>query len=132
MELNEQEAIRRQKLDDLIKAGINPYPAELWPVNTTSKHILETFDSNPDLLKDIIFAGRIMFIRDMGKAAFAVLQDSVGKIQLYIKRDEICTGEDKSLYDLLWKKLIDIGDIIGVTGYAFKTKPGKLPFMLKS
>jgi lysyl-tRNA synthetase, class II len=126
MELTEQEIIRRQKLDELIKLGINPYPADLWEVNTTSKHILENFDSNPDSLKDITFGGRIMSVRDMGKAAFAVLQDSVGKIQVYIKRDEICKGEDKTLYDILWKKLLDIGDIIGVKGYAFRTKTGEI------
>jgi lysyl-tRNA synthetase, class II len=126
MELTEQEIIRRQKLDELVKLGINPYPADLWEVNTTSKHILENFESNPDSLKDIVFGGRIMSVRDMGKAAFAVLQDSVGKIQVYVKRDEICKGEDKTLYDTLWKKLLDIGDIIGVKGYAFRTKTGEI------
>src|SRR3977135_4315280 len=113
MELSEQELIRRQKLEELVNAGINPYPADLWDVNVSSKHILETFDSNPDDLKNISFAGRVMSVRDMGKAAFAVLQDSAGKIQIYVKRDEICPGEDKSLYDFVWKKMLDIGDIIG-------------------
>jgi lysyl-tRNA synthetase class 2 len=126
MELSEQEIIRRQKLEELNKLGINPYPAEMWDVNTNSKAILDNFDSNPDSLKDIVFGGRIMSIRDMGKAAFAVLQDSVGKIQVYIKRDEICKGEDKTLYDILFKKLIDIGDIVGVKGYAFRTKTGEI------
>lgn len=126
MQLSEQEIIRRQKLDELIKLGINPYPAELWEITHTSKQILENFESNPDGLKDISFAGRIMSVRDMGKAAFAFLQDSGGKIQIYVKRDEICKGEDKTLYDAVWKKLIDIGDIIGVKGYAFKTKMGEI------
>jgi lysyl-tRNA synthetase, class II len=126
MELSEQEIIRRQKLDELNKLGINPYPADIWEVNTSSQHIRDNFETNPDSLKDLVFAGRIMSVRDMGKAAFAVVQDSVGKIQLYIKRDEICPGEDKSLYDVLWKKLLDIGDIIGVKGYAFRTKMGEI------
>src|SRR5436189_6124068 len=126
MELSEQELIRRQKLEELTKTGINAYPAELWEITHTSKYILENFDSNPDELKNISFAGRIMSVRDMGKAAFAVLQDSAGKIQIYVKRDEICPGEDKSLYDVIWKKMLDIGDIIGVVGYAFRTKTGEI------
>jgi lysyl-tRNA synthetase class 2 len=126
MQLSEQEVIRRQKLDELIKLGINPYPADLWEITHSSKQILENFESNPDGLKDISFAGRIMSVRDMGKAAFTFLQDSLGKIQIYVKRDEICKGEDKTLYDVVWKKLIDIGDIIGVKGYAFKTKMGEI------
>lgn len=126
MQLSEQEVIRRQKLDELIKLGVNPYPADLWEMTHSSKQILENFESNPDGLKDISFAGRIMSVRDMGKAAFAFLQDSAGRIQIYVKRDEICKGEDKSLYDAVWKKLLDIGDIIGVKGYAFKTKTGEI------
>ena len=125
MQLSEQEVIRRQKLDELIKLGINPYPAELWEITHSSKQILENFESNPEGLKDISFAGRIMSVRDMGKAAFSFLQDSQGKIQIYVKRDEICKGEDKTLYDTVWKKLLDIGDIVGVKGYAFKTKTGE-------
>lgn len=129
MELSEQELIRRQKLEDLIKAGVNPYPAELWEVTYTSKYILEHFDSlyvEGGKGESFSFAGRIMSMRDMGKAAFAVLQDNVGKIQVYVKRDEICPGEDKTLYDFVWKKNLDIGDIIGVKGYAFKTKTGEI------
>jgi len=126
MELTEQEVIRRQKLDELHKMGVDPYPADRWEMTHSSKEILENFDSSPDDLKNISFAGRIMSMRDMGKAAFAVLQDSVGKIQIYVKRDEICPGEDKSLYDVIWKKMLDIGDIIGVTGYAFRTKTGEI------
>jgi|SRR5688572_13675243 len=126
MQLSEQEVIRRQKLDELIKLGINPYPADLWEITHSSKQILENFESNPEGLKDISFAGRIMSVRDMGKAAFSFLQDSAGRIQIYVKRDEICKGEDKTLYDAIWKKLLDIGDIIGVKGYAFKTKTGEI------
>src|SRR5438477_11198326 len=99
MPLSEQEQQRRQKLDELNKLGINPFPADLVEVTHSSTFILENFDKTPDALKDVSFAGRLIGIRDMGKAAFAVLQDGVGKIQIYIKRDEICTGEDKTLYD---------------------------------
>lgn len=126
MELTEQEIIRRQKLEELVKHGINPYPADLFEITHSSKFILDTFDTNPDALKNISFAGRIVSIRDMGKAAFAVLQDSVGKIQVYVKRDEICPGDDKSLYDFVFKKMLDLGDIIGVKGYAFRTKTGEI------
>ncbi len=99
MELNEQELIRRQKLEDLQQANINPYPAELWPITHTSKEMLDGFASNPDAYREVSFAGRIMSIRDMGKAAFAVLQDGIGRIQIYVKRDDVCPGEDKSAYD---------------------------------
>jgi len=126
MELTEQEIIRRQKLEELQKHGINPYPADLYEITHTSKYILDNFDSNPDALKQISFAGRIISMRDMGKAAFVVIQDSVGKIQVYVKRDEICPGEDKSLYDFVFKKMLDLGDIIGVKGYAFRTKTGEI------
>lgn len=126
MELTEQEIIRRQKLEELQKHGINPYPADLYEITHTSKYILDNFDTKPDELKEISFAGRIISMRDMGKAAFVVLQDSVGKIQVYVKRDEICQGEDKSLYDFVFKKMLDLGDIIGVKGYAFRTKTGEI------
>jgi len=126
MELSEQEIIRRQKLEELHKLGIDPYPAPLWEITASSRHILDTFESNPDGLQNLSFAGRIMSVRDMGKAAFAVLQDSAGKIQVYVKRDEICKGDDKTLYDTVWKKMLDIGDIVGVKGYAFRTKTGEI------
>lgn len=108
--------------------GIDPYPASLYPVNITTKYIRENYkgESNADEFKDVSIAGRIMGVRDMGKASFAVLQDAVGKIQLYIKRDDIAKGEDKSLYDKVWKHLTDIGDIIGVKGYVFTTRTGEL------
>lgn len=125
MELNEQEIIRRQKLEELQQHGIEAYPAELWEVNTNSITILNEFDTQPEAFKDVRFAGRIMSVRDMGKAAFAVMQDAAGRIQIYVRRDDICPGEDKSNYDFLFKKMLDIGDIIGVKGYVFKTKMGE-------
>lgn len=127
--LSEQEQIRREKLAELIMMGIEPYPAPLYPVNTHSTFIKENFtDEKKDdpAFSDVCMAGRIMSIRDMGKASFAVIQDAHGRIQLYIRRDDICPGNDKSLYDIVWKKLLDIGDIIGVKGYVFKTKTGEI------
>jgi lysyl-tRNA synthetase class 2 len=126
-QLSEQEIIRRQKLAELTKMGIDAYPAALYPVNTTSVFIKENFkgEENREQFADVCIAGRIMSVRDMGKANFAVIQDAVGKIQLYIKQDDICPGEDKSMYQAVWKKLIDIGDIIGIKGYVFTTKTGE-------
>ncbi len=131
--LSEQEQIRREKLTELQKLGIDPYPAPLYPVNSTSAYIKEHYkgEENKADFAEVCLAGRIMSIRDMGKAAFAVLQDSVGKIQLYVKRDEICIGEDKTMYDQVWKKLLDIGDIIGVKGYVFTTKTGETSIHVK-
>jgi lysyl-tRNA synthetase class 2 len=123
--LSEQEVIRRQKLDELIGLGINPYPAELFEVNAQSADILKNYENDKLGYKDISIAGRIMSVRDMGKACFAVLQDAVGRIQMYVRRDDICTEEDKTLYDTVFKKLIDIGDIVGITGYVFTTKTGE-------
>ena len=125
MELNEQEIIRRQKLDDLQKHGINPYPAELWPVTHSSVEMLSGFAKEPEKYKEVSFAGRIMSVRDMGKASFAVLQDAVGRIQIYIRRDDVSKGEDKMEYDFIFKKSLDIGDIIGVKGFVFVTKMGE-------
>lgn len=126
--LSELEIIRRQKLEELNKLGINPYPADLFEISFSSTDIIKKYEADAEdaSLKNISFAGRIMSVRDMGKAAFAVLQDSVGKIQIYVKRDEICKGDDKTLYDIVWKKLMDIGDIIGVKGYVFRTKMGEI------
>ena len=125
--LSEQEIIRREKLAELEKLGINPYPAPLFPVNTTAAYIKSAYkgEENKDQFTAVCLAGRIMSIRDMGKASFAVLQDSTGKIQLYIKRDDICPGDDKTLYDQVWKRFSDIGDIFGVKGYVFTTKTGE-------
>ena len=127
MQLSEQELVRRQKLNELKQLGIEPYPAPLFPVNTTAAYIKAHYkgEENKAAFSNVCLAGRIMSIRDMGKASFAVLQDSTGKIQLYIKRDEICSGEDKTLYDKVWKHLTDIGDILGIEGYVFTTKTGE-------
>lgn len=139
--LSEQEIIRREKLQELQKLGIDPYPAPLYPVNITAAYIKEHYkgEENKADFANVCLAGRIMSIRDMGKASFAVIQDSSAKIQLYIKRDEICPGEDKMMYDKVWKHLTDIGDIIGVKGYVFTTKTGEtsvhvteLTFLTKS
>lgn len=127
MHLSEQEIIRREKLVELNKLGIDAYPAPLYPVNSNSKHILENYkgEENAADFKEICLAGRIMSVRDMGKANFAVLQDGQGKIQIYLKRDDICPTEDKTLFNTVWKKLLDIGDIIGVKGYVFTTQVGE-------
>ena len=123
---SEQELQRRQKLVDLRALGIDPYPAEEFKVNVTALDIKENYDRDKLNYKDISIAGRIMSVRDMGKACFAVIQDATGRIQVYIRKDDICPGEDKTLYDVVWKKLMDIGDIIGVSGYVFTTKTGEI------
>ncbi|MCC7029280.1 MAG: lysine--tRNA ligase [Chitinophagaceae bacterium] len=133
MHLSEQEIIRREKLQELTKLGIDAYPAALYPITHSSAVIKENFKGaeNAADFAEISIAGRIMSVRDMGKANFCVIQDGAGRIQLYIKRDDICTGEDKSLYDVIWKKLIDIGDFIGVKGYVFTTKTGETSIHVK-
>jgi lysyl-tRNA synthetase class 2 len=130
--LSEQELLRREKLAELIMMGIEPYPAPLFPINSNSAFIKQNFTAeSKEQFADVCIAGRIMSVRDMGKANFAVIQDSNGRIQLYLKRDDICTGEDKSLYDIVWKKLMDIGDIIGIRGYVFITKTGETSVHVK-
>src|SRR5215212_525730 len=125
--LSEQELVRREKLAELKKLGIDPYPAALYPVNNYSTKIKTSFsEENKDELTDVCLAGRIMSVRDMGKASFAVLQDSRGRIQLYVRKDDLANGDDTSLYDIVWKKLLDIGDIIGVKGFGFRTKTGEI------
>ncbi len=125
--LSEQETIRREKLQEFSKLGIDPYPAKLYPVNTNSNYIKNNFkgEENKDQFTEVCLAGRILSIRDMGKASFAVLQDGAGKIQIYVRKDDVSNGEDKSMYEIVWKKLLDIGDIIGVKGYVFTTKTGE-------
>lgn len=120
MQLSEQEIIRREKLSALRQLGINPYPANLYPVSHTSKQVKEQFEDG----KKVIVAGRLMSVRDQGKAAFAELQDSDGRIQLYFNRDVICPGEDKTHYNQVFRKLTDLGDFIGVEGKLFHTKVG--------
>ena len=131
-QLSEQEQLRREKLAELIMMGIEPYPAPLYPVNSNSTYIRENYSiEKKEDFTDVCLAGRIMSVRDMGKANFAVIQDAHGRIQLYLRRDDICPGEDKSLYDIVWKKLLDIGDIIGIKGYAFITKTGETSVHVK-
>ena len=126
MQLSEQEIIRRQSLEELHKLGINPYPADLFDVTTTAKEILEKYPSQREAFKNVSFAGRIMTRRIMGNASFAELQDQSGKIQVYLRRDDLSPGEDKSLYNIVFKKLLDIGDIIGVKGFVFTTQTGEI------
>ena len=120
MQLSEQEIIRRDKLNALRQLGIDPYPANLYPVSHTSKQVKELFEEG----KKVTVAGRLMSVRDQGKASFAELQDSEGRIQLYFNRDVICEGEDKTLYNQVFKKLTDLGDFIGVEGELFTTQVG--------
>ncbi|MFV1451207.1 lysine--tRNA ligase [Maribacter sp. HS] len=127
MQLSEQELIRREKLEKLRALGINPYPAALYPVNATSASIKSNYEEG----KQVVVAGRLMSRRIQGKASFAELQDSSGRIQVYFNRDEICTGDDKSLYNDVYKKLLDIGDIIGIEGDLFTTQVGEKTIMVK-
>ena len=127
MQLSEHEIVRREKLAKIKALGINPYPADLFPVNHTSKQVKDTFEEG----KKVIIAGRLMSRRIQGNASFAELQDSAGRIQVYFNRDEICTGDDKSKYNDLYKKLLDIGDFIGVEGELFTTKVGEKTVMVK-
>ncbi len=120
MQLSEQEIIRRDKLNALRELGINPYPANLYPVDHTSKQVKENFEEG----KKVVVAGRVMSMRDQGKACFAELQDSEGRIQLYLNRDVICPDEDKTLYNQVFRKLTDLGDFIGVEGELFTTQVG--------
>lgn len=138
LELSEQELNRRQSLEELRKMGINPYPAAEYPVNAYSEEIRNNFDDNA-APRTVCIAGRLMSRRVMGKASFAELQDSKGRIQVYITRDDICPSEDKELYNVVFKKLLDLGDFIGVEGYVFRTQTGeisvhaqKLTFLSKS
>jgi len=125
--LSEQEIIRRESLQQLRELGINPYPAEAYHVTVFAKDIKDNFNPDaPDAYQNVTLAGRIMSRRIMGSASFAELQDSTGRMQIYIKRDDICPDEDKTLYNTVFKKLLDIGDYIGVKGYAFITQTGEL------
>ncbi len=131
IDLSEQELIRRSSLQKLRDLGINPYPANEFKINVTANQILTTFNPEVPNLQDVVFAGRLMSQRIMGKASFGELQDETGRIQIYVSRDEICPGEDKSLYNDVFKKLLDIGDIIGVTGYVFVTQMGETTIHVK-
>ena len=127
MQLSEQEVVRREKLARLREIGINPYPADLFPVDANSKEIKNNFEEG----KQVVIAGRLMVINIQGKASFGQLQDGEGRIQLYFNRDEICLGEDKSLYNTVFKKLLDLGDFIGINGTLFTTKVGEKTVMVK-
>jgi lysyl-tRNA synthetase class 2 len=129
-DFSEQEIVRRESLQKLIDLGIDCYPAELFNVNNSSKNILDNYKEGDSL--EVVIAGRIMTRRIMGKASFVELQDSEGKIQLYLNRDEICPEEDKTMYNQVFKKLLDIGDIIGVSGSVFITQVGEISILVKS
>lgn len=126
MQLSEQELQRRKIREELIQAEVNPYPAELFEISTTSQEIKEGFDKTPDDFKEISIAGRLMSRRIMGSASFAEVQDQEGRIQIYLRRDDICPDEDKSFYNDVFKKKMDIGDIIGIKGFVFRTQVGEL------
>lgn len=128
MQLSEQEQVRREKLLQLRALGINPYPADLFPVDTMTSDIKQNFKEG----KKVVIAGRLMSRRIQGKASFAELQDAEGRIQVYFNRDEICTGEDKTQYNEVYKKLLDIGDFIGMEGELFTTQVGEKTVMVKS
>ena len=126
IERSEQEILRRESLAKIKELGIDPYPASLYPVNETARGIADKYDPEKGNLQDVCIAGRIMSRRIMGAASFMELQDATGRIQVYVKRDDICPGEDKTLYNTVFKKLLDIGDIIGIKGFAFITQTGQL------
>lgn len=126
MQLSEQELQRRKVREELLEMAINPYPAELFEVNTSSDLVKEKFESAPEDFKEISIAGRLMSRRIMGSASFAEIQDQQGRIQIYLRRDDICPDEDKSLYNDVFKRKMDIGDIIGIKGFVFKTKVGEI------
>ena len=131
-DLNEQEIGRRESLAKLRELGIEPYPAAEYKVNATAQQIKEGYDPEKNNFPEVVIAGRMMSRRIMGAASFIELQDSTGRIQVYVKRDEICPGEDKTLYNTVFKKLLDIGDVIGIEGFAFITQTGQLSIHAKN
>ena len=124
-QLSEQESIRRQALTQMRDLGVEPYPAASFPVSHYATDIVENFDANPDAYTEVVVAGRLMSRRIMGKASFAELLDASGRVQVYVSRDDIAPDEDKSLYNTVFKKLLDIGDFIGIKGFVFKTQTGQ-------
>ncbi len=130
-ELSEQEVIRRNSLQKMRELGIDPYPAAQYHVNVTTSEIKEKYDAEKNNYQEVVLAGRLMSRRIMGKASFAELQDHTGRIQIYVNRDEICPGDDKTMYNEIFKKLLDIGDIIGIKGFAFITQMGELTVHVK-
>lgn len=131
MQLSEQESRRREEKNELEKLGINPYPSELFEVNVNTKDIQENYVKQKTDYKNISIAGRLMSRRIMGSASFAELQDESGKVQIYLRRDDICSDEDKTMYNRVFKKLLDIGDIIGVKGFVFTTQTGEISIHVK-
>lgn len=130
-DLSEQELFRRNSLDELRKLSIEPYPAEGYPINVTTAEILNNYNAASNNFQEVSIAGRLMTRRIMGNASFAELQDEKGRIQLYIKRDDVCNGEDKTLYNTVFKKLLDIGDLVGVKGFVFITQMGEISIHVK-
>ncbi|MCR4602986.1 MAG: lysine--tRNA ligase [Prevotella sp.] len=126
LELSEQELLRRQSLDELRKMGINPYPAAEYPTNAFSTDIIAEFTDDAQQTTEVCIAGRMMSRRVMGKASFIELQDSKGRIQVYITRDDLCPDDNKDLYNVVFKKLLDIGDFVGVKGFVFRTQTGEI------
>lgn len=129
--LSEQEIQRRQEKEELEQMGINPYPSETYEVTHFAKDIKQKFDADPERFKEVVLAGRMMSRRIMGSASFAELQDSTGRIQIYVARDEVSPGEDKALYNTVFKKTLSIGDFIGIKGHVFKTKVGEISVHVK-
>ena len=129
--LSEQEQVRRDALTKLRNKGIEPYPAAEYKVSHKSTDILKGFDADETAFASVSIAGRFMTRRIMGKASFGVMKDSFGEIQLYFNRDEICEGEDKSLYNDVFKKMLDLGDFIGVKGSVFRTQTGEISVNVK-
>ncbi len=132
MHLSEQEIVRREARKSLESLGVNPYPSETFNVDVTARDILENYEKRKIDYKNVSIAGRLMSRRIMGSASFAEIQDSTGRIQVYIRRDDICPEDDKSLYNTVFKKLLDIGDIIGITGHVFTTQTGEISIHVTS
>lgn len=131
MKLSEQELVRRENLQHIIDMGIDPYPADIFEITHHTDEIKRLFEAAPDALGEVRIAGRMMMTRVMGKAAFAEIQDSNGRIQIYVVRDEICPGEDKALYNDFFKRFLDLGDFLGIVGTVFLTKTGEISVRVK-
>ena len=131
LELSEQEVNRRNALTELRALGIDPYPAAEYPTNAFSAEILENF-KDEDIPREVCIAGRLMSKRVMGKTSFMELQNSQGRVQVYVTRDDICEGEDKTLYNVVFKRLLDLGDIVGVKGFVFRTQTGEITVHARS
>jgi len=132
LSLNEQQIVRRENLQKIIDLGFKPYPAEAFYINMNAAEIKATFKEDDERFSKVRLAGRLMSKRVMGKASFAELQDASGRIQMYVNRDEICPDEDKTLYNEVFKKLLDLGDIVGIEGYVFLTKTNEITVHVNS